>query len=108
MKESSEKYNDVYLLKKNGDRIPVNVSCKPIFDNKIHDFLGVILVIQDISIIYELKRKNEELKEKAIRDSLTKLYNHQYSIELIKKEVPYKVVLSAAWVTHHDWKKISY
>lgn len=80
-------YNDVTVVKKNKEKIPVNISCSPIFDSKINDFLGVILVIQDITLVHELQRKNAELQERAIRDSLTMLYNHQYSIELLKKEI---------------------
>lgn len=85
--KGNDKYNDVNLLKKNGEKLPVNISCKPVFDSEIHDFLGVILVIQDISIVHQLKMKNAELEERAMRDSLTKLYNHQYSIELLGKEI---------------------
>ena len=43
--------------------------------------------MQDISTEYELRRKNEQLHQKSIRDGLTKLYNHQYSIETIEKEI---------------------
>jgi two-component system cell cycle response regulator len=87
IKEEEKKYNDVEILKKHGQKIPTNINFIPIIDNKIHDFLGAILVIQDITIEYELRRKNEQLQEKTIRDSLTKLYNHQYSVEIIKKEI---------------------
>lgn len=87
MRKKDNKHNDINILKKNGESIPVNISSIPIYDSKIHDFLGVIMVMQDISLLYELKSKNKLLEEKAIRDSLTKLYNHQYSVELIKKEV---------------------
>lgn len=87
MKENGKKYIDINLLKKDGETIPVNISCIPVFDKVIHDFLGVAIVMQDISILHELKEKNEELREKSIRDSLTKLYNHQYSVEIIKEEI---------------------
>lgn len=81
------RYNDIGIVKKTGERISVNVHCMPIWDKKIHDFLGTAIVMQDISIEHELRRKNEELHEKAIRDGLTKLYNHQHSVELIKREI---------------------
>jgi diguanylate cyclase (GGDEF)-like protein/PAS domain S-box-containing protein len=81
------RYNDIDIIMKNGEGIPVNIYCIPIWDNKIHDFLGAAIVMQDISIEYELRRKNEELFEKTIRDGLTKLYNHQYSVEIIKREI---------------------
>lgn len=81
------KYNDVEIFGKGGKKIPSNITFIPIIDNKINDFLGAALVIHDISIEYELRRKNEQLHEKTIRDGLTKLYNHKYSIELIEKEI---------------------
>ena len=61
LKESS-KFNDINLLQKSGGRIPVNISYKQIIDDKLHDLLGVILVIQDIRLMYDLRRKNEELQ----------------------------------------------
>ncbi len=82
-----KKYSDIEILSKCGEKIPTNIIYIPIFDKKIHDFIGAIFVIQDISIEYELRRKNEELQEKTIRDGLTKLYNHQYSVEIIRREV---------------------
>jgi diguanylate cyclase (GGDEF)-like protein/PAS domain S-box-containing protein len=82
-----KKHHGIHLKNKAGDLIPVQIISKDIFDSHTHDFLGVILVIQDMTILHELQRKNEELQEKAIRDSLTKLYNHQYAIELLEKEV---------------------
>jgi diguanylate cyclase (GGDEF)-like protein/PAS domain S-box-containing protein len=85
--ELDKEYTDVIILKKNGEKIPVNISCISIFDNKLHEFLGAALVMHDVSIVHELQRKNQELQEKSIRDSLTKLYNHQYSIEIIQREV---------------------
>jgi len=85
--EEEKKYNDIEILKKDGTNIPTNITFTPIFDNRIHDFLGSVLVMQDISIEYELRRKNEQLHERAIKDSLTKLYNHQYSVEIIIKEI---------------------
>jgi diguanylate cyclase (GGDEF)-like protein/PAS domain S-box-containing protein len=62
IKKINGKYNDICLVMKDGETIPVNITCKQIFDNKIHDLLGVIFIIQDISLIYELQKRNEELK----------------------------------------------
>ncbi|MDP4159756.1 MAG: diguanylate cyclase [Bacillota bacterium] len=61
LKENS-KFNNINLLKKSGEKIPVNISYKQIIDDKIHDLLGVILVIQDIRLMHDLRRKNEELQ----------------------------------------------
>jgi len=54
-------FNDINLLTNDGERIPVNISCKHVYDD-LHDFLGIILVMQDISITHDLHRKNEELQ----------------------------------------------
>jgi PAS domain S-box-containing protein len=62
IREKDHKYDDVNLIKKNGEKIPVNVSVKRIFDSRLQDYLGAILVIQDISLLYELQSKNEELR----------------------------------------------
>ena len=76
-----KKYNDIEILRKDAQKIPTNITFIPIIDNKINDFLGAALVIHDISIEYELRRKNEQLHERTIRDGLTKLYNNKYSNE---------------------------
>lgn len=85
--EQSKKYNDIEMIGNNDKRIPTNITFIPICDNKFNDFLGAALVIQDIRIEYELRRKNEQLHEKTIKDGLTKLYNHKYSMEIIEKEI---------------------
>lgn len=85
--KQSKKCNDIEIIGNNNKRIPTNITVIPICDNKFNDFLGAALVIQDISIEHELRRKNKQLQEKTIRDGLTKLYNHKYSIEIIEKEI---------------------
>lgn len=85
--QSEVRYNDIEIIKKDGSKAPVNVYCVPIWDKKVHDFLGAAIIMQDISIEHELRRKNEELHEQTIRDGLTKLYNHQYSFDKINEEV---------------------
>ncbi|HEX9027279.1 MAG TPA: diguanylate cyclase [Clostridium sp.] len=87
IKNRTNKYEDIEILKKDGQKIPTNITFIPIVDNKINEFLGAALVIHDISIEYELRRKNEQLQEKTIRDGLTKLYNHKHSIEIIEREI---------------------
>lgn len=80
-------YNDIEIIKKNGQSVPINAYCVAIWDKKINDFLGVVIVMQDITIEHELRRKNCELQEKTIRDGLTKLYNHQYAFDKIEEEI---------------------
>lgn len=87
VKNEKSTYHDIQIAKKHGEVLPTNVTFLPVFDDKIHDFLGAVLIIQDISTEYELRRKNEMLHEKTIRDSLTSLYNHQYSIQVLKSEI---------------------
>jgi len=60
-RENNANFNDLKLLTKYGEKIPVNITSKRIFD-ELNDFLGVILVIQDISLVKDLHRKNEELQ----------------------------------------------
>jgi len=80
-------YHDIGIIKKNGTRIPVNTLSMPLWDKKINLFLGVAIVMQDITIENELRRKNEELYQINIKDGLTNLYNHQYSFEIMNKEI---------------------
>lgn len=78
---------DTVLQSVDGNSIPINLSCTPVFDLHTEEILGAVLVIQDLRLVNELKQKNSELHEKAIRDSLTNLYNHQYSIEFLEKQI---------------------
>lgn len=87
IEKNIKKYEDIEVLGNNGRKIPANITFIPIIDDKLNDFLGAALVIHDISIEYELRRKNEQLQEKNIRDGLTKLYNHKYSLEIIEREL---------------------
>lgn len=81
------RFSNTTLQAKNGEIIPVNVSCTPIIDRHIKDLLGALLVIQDLRLVNELLSKNQELHEKSIRDSLTNLYNHQYIISQLENEI---------------------
>lgn len=86
IKQENMRYYDIHFVTKNGNRIPVNISSVRIFDSYIPEIIGIVLIIQDISMIYELQRINQELQERAIRDGLTQLYNHQHTIELLHQE----------------------
>lgn len=81
------KFENIRVLGNNGITIPINILYIPIYDDKLHDFLGSLLIMQDIRIECELKLKNELLYEKTIRDSLTNLYNYQYMMEMVKAHI---------------------
>jgi len=87
LKKQELNYHDIGIIMKNGNRIPVNIHSMPLWDKKVIDFLGAAIIMQDISIEYELRRKNEELYQINIKDGLTNLYNHQYSFEIISEEL---------------------
>jgi len=80
-------YSDIGIIKKNGEKIPVNIHSIPLWDKKVNDFLGAAVIMQDISIEYELRRKNDKLYQLNIKDGLTNLFNHQYSFEIINKHL---------------------
>lgn len=80
-------YNDIPMRKQTDEQLPVHIICVPIIDEIIHDFLGSLLIIRDISKEHELRSINAELHERTIRDSLTNLYNHQHSLEILRREV---------------------
>lgn len=81
------RYHDVEILGKSGELLPIDFHSYSIWDKRIKDFLGAAIVMQDISIEHELRKANEELHQINIRDGLTNLYNHQYSYELLQKEI---------------------
>lgn len=80
-KHQELRVEDISVKGRNGIRIPANIYFIPIYDEDFQDFMGALLIMQDIRIQNELKMKNELLYEKTIRDSLTNLYNYHYMIE---------------------------
>ena len=86
-KDEEIRFEDIVVKGRNDIKIPANIYFIPIFDENVHEFLGALLIMQDIRIQYELKMKNELLYEKTIRDSLTNLYNYQYMIEITKEHI---------------------
>ena len=80
-------YDDIQIFRKNGEKLPVQIMCVPIIDEILQEYLGSLLIVRDISKEYELRAINAELHERTIRDSLTNLYNHQHSLEILHKEI---------------------
>jgi len=77
--------------------------------NKISNVLGVALK-KEITFL-ELKKKEEELYEKAITDPLTNLYNRVFLNEFLEKKIlesrRYKFPLSIAMIDVDFFKKIN-
>lgn len=66
----------VYLHHKEGYRLPVSIRTIAIEDNK--NIIGAIEVFQDDSLRENLFNELEQLKELALKDQLTGLYNRRY------------------------------
>ena len=86
IKQESE-YEDIQIKDNYGGTIPVQILSVPIIDKGLQEFLGALLIVRDIRKEYELRAMNAELHQRTIRDSLTNLYNHQYSLELLSNEI---------------------
>lgn len=78
----NNKFDQLYLMKKNGEKIPVNISCKQIYETNLKELLGYIFVVQDISLLFELQLKNQKLKESE--ESFRSIIEHNpMSIQII-------------------------
>lgn len=78
----NNKFDQLQLMKKNGEKIPVNISCKQIYETNLNELLGYILVVQDISLLFELQLKNQQLKESE--ESFRSIVEHNpMSIQII-------------------------
>lgn len=73
VKERNFNTKNLKMLRKNGHILPVNLSCKQIMDSKLHEFLGAIIIFQDMSLVYELKRVNTEIFNEKERFKITLL-----------------------------------
>ncbi|QOX64754.1 diguanylate cyclase [Anoxybacterium hadale] len=106
-------YEDVQICTRSGETIPVHIMSVPINDQALNEFLGVLLIVRDIRKEYELRAINAELHERTIRDSLTNLYNHQHSLELLTAEInkhrqnPEAGMLSIMMLDIDHFKKIN-
>ncbi|MBM4128554.1 MAG: sensor domain-containing diguanylate cyclase [Nitrospira sp.] len=75
---------ELYLLHKNGHRVPVMTRIAPVRDPE-GKIVGALEIFDDISSTTALAQKVEELKEMAFLDPLTRLANRRY-IEINIKE----------------------
>lgn len=71
------------LKRKDGVHIPVNISLS-IVHNSDGEAVSALAICKDIT---EQKRLEHELKELAIRDNLTGLYNHRYFFDRLEQEI---------------------
>lgn len=94
--QNSELYRfwEVYFIKKNQGKLPVNITCSFIIDEKIGDTLGLIVVGNDITLMKKLKQEVKEHKEAkeqiqymAEHDSLTGLANRKRFYQLLQNAV---------------------
>lgn len=108
-----KEHEDIRMQKSTGETIPVQIMSVPINDQVLNEFLGVLLIVRDIRKEYELRAINAQLHERTIRDSLTNLYNHQHSLELLTGEiskrwqVPESEALSIMMLDIDHFKKIN-
>jgi diguanylate cyclase (GGDEF)-like protein/PAS domain S-box-containing protein len=93
-KTEMDRHSGVYCIGKNGERIPVTLTCSPIIDPHLNDILGYIIVGQDIRLIKRLENEIEEHKKAkdhisylANHDSLTGLPNRKYFYEILNRAI---------------------
>lgn len=82
LRDVSHKEADVFLHHKNGARIPVHVKISPIIDSD-GKIIGALELFSDNSSFLEMTHLVEELKQKALFDSLTKAGNRTYTEQFI-------------------------
>ncbi|OGQ88805.1 MAG: hypothetical protein A2512_04195 [Deltaproteobacteria bacterium RIFOXYD12_FULL_56_24] len=68
------------FLRKNGTSFPVRYTCTPIMEKS--EILGMVIVFADIT---EGKKMEEKLRESALRDDLTSLFNRRGFMTLADK-----------------------
>lgn len=109
------RFNKITIFSSYGESIPFSISVTPLIDSITKELLSILIVGHDMRIVEnlqneikkhnltseKLKKSNEKiehinnklletntiLKEKACRDGLTNLYNHQHINELLKVEL---------------------
>lgn len=113
-----KRHSDVYCKAKDGVRIPISLSCSPIFDPDMNDILAFVLVGQDNRMIKRLEREIEEHKKAkehiaylANHDSLTGLPNRKYFCEILHEAINYakckQIGFAILFLDLDDLKKVN-
>lgn len=79
--ESFELRENMFLIKKDGSKIPVEDSVSPIFGEK-GEVVGAVIVFRDFT---EKKKKQDEIAYLSYHDQLTGLYNRRFFEEELKR-----------------------
>ena len=102
--------NRVFLKRKDGLRLPVNVRVAPI-RNEENEIVGAVEVFHDVSSELEVERMNEELKQLVRIDSLTGIPNRLALNEAIEREyqrfLRYNTPFSVIYADIDFFKKIN-
>lgn len=83
------RFQELHCYDKEGNFIPVSISCTPILDVNSSRNLGILIVGQDIRLLKELNREIEKHKE-----TYEKLKNSEQLFKLIVEIMPFALVLT--------------
>lgn len=86
LRDASHREADVFLHHKNGARVPVHVKISPITD-KNGTIVGALELFSDNSSFLEMTHLVEDLKKKALFDTLTKAGNRAYTEQFIELRI---------------------
>lgn len=76
IRDGAERTEDMFLLHKQGRRVPVSVRVRPIReDGKI---IGAIEIFSDNTVLHEARRKAQEMERLAFLDPLTQMPNRRF------------------------------
>ncbi len=99
----------VYLRRKDGLRVPVDVHVTPVkYHNKI---IGAVEIFRDASIYEKVERQKERAQNISLTDALTRLPNRRYIDKKVKMELDrlkkYKEDLHIAILDIDHFKKVN-
>ncbi|MFC1479742.1 diguanylate cyclase [Planctomycetota bacterium] len=106
--EASE--SDLYLLHKDGHRVPVHVQVKPVLDND-QQVIGAVEIFSDKSNTLAMQQRMKDLKKMALLDPLTKIANRRYIRRVMKSRLEevrrYGWTIGVLFVDIDDFKRIN-
>lgn len=83
------RFNNLNCVSKQGDLIPVNISCTNIMDKKVGELVGILIVGQDARLKHRL---NKEIEEHS--STYNKLKNSEEIFKLMIDIMPFALVLT--------------